>query len=248
MKRLTNEQKISIRKMALDGYSIRKIKDELNKSKTTIYYHTRKILGRKIKQIKIENDLNAIGEFMGVFAGDGSFCKSKLYHYRIILFLSAKEENYMISLSNMLYSLFNKKPNVYFRKDHNYFEIIYNSKKLYNFIREFLVWDGKKVYSIRLKKINHKREFLIGFLRGLLDSDGYSWKDHRRTNFSTVSIELAKQTSNTLSKFKINNKIITYKKENRKILYLVDVLGNNAVNLIRLIKPRNPSRIRKWCG
>lgn len=248
MKRLTNEQKTSIRKMALNGYSLRKIKNELNKSKTTIYYHTRKILGRKIKQIKIENNLNNIGEFMGVFAGDGSFCKSKLYHYRIILFLSAKEEDYMISLSNMLCSLFNKKPNVYFRKDHNYFEIIYNSKKLYDFIKKFLIWDGKKVYSIRLKKMSHKREFLIGFLRGFLDSDGYSCKNHRKTSFSTVSLELAKQISSILSKFKINNKILSYKKENRKRLYSVNVSGNNAVNLIRLIKPRNPSRIRKWCG
>lgn len=51
--------------------------------KSVVYYWFVKEKGKKIKPIKICNDLEEeIGEIMGVFAGDGNFYLDSNYRYR----------------------------------------------------------------------------------------------------------------------------------------------------------------------
>lgn len=55
------------------GYSINYISKHLATAKSTIYYHYKKINGRKYNIVKIPDNQMILGEISGVFAGDGSF-------------------------------------------------------------------------------------------------------------------------------------------------------------------------------
>ena len=70
--------------MLNEGRSLNRISRQLSLNKSTVYYHYRKIFGKKTKDVNIAyvSD-NKIGEFVGAFAGDGCYFKGKNYHYTI---------------------------------------------------------------------------------------------------------------------------------------------------------------------
>lgn len=243
-KRLTKKEFEYLKHLIASGFSLNKIIKLTDKSKTTIYYHFRKIKGKTYSSIKIdEKDQLHIGEFMGIFAADGNFFKTKQYHYRVFLFFGPEEEERKNQVKGFLTRLFAKSPIESNRS--NLLILYYCSKPLYEFIKEYLVWNkgGKKTYSISLREKNFSNDFKIGFLRGNIDSDGYISK--RKISFASVSEKLM----DNIMVF-LNNLDISYtkgihndKRPNRKTIYYVDISKKNHEKFLNVIKPRKKVRV-----
>ena len=91
--RLNSTELDQISTLILSGFSLKTIANKLNKSKTTIYYHYLKIYGKKI--IKPQTDSlgeDFLGEFIGLFVGDGYiYHDKKRFYYSIRFFFNKKE-------------------------------------------------------------------------------------------------------------------------------------------------------------
>ena len=142
---------------------------------------------------------------------------------------------------------FGKKPQVYVWSYLGRPSVVifnYYSKNIYSLIREYLDWEGKKGYTIKLKNLNLKnKEFNIGFLRGLIDTDGNFYAPKRRISLASVSKELMKQVNLIL----IHNcnllpKYYCYKKVNCADLHTLTLHGKNAKRFIELVKSGNPNK------
>ncbi len=240
-KRLTRQEINEINKLIEKGFSLNKIRDATGKSKTTVYYHFRRFKGPTVKPITLKShDEELIGEFMGLFAGDGCLYKTKNYIYRAYLYFNIIEKAFVDELiSEVLIKLFGKKPMV-FRKE-NRLNLCYYSKNIHEFVKEYLIWDksSRKTYSVRLAKEKHTFEFMVGFLRGSVDSDGYFSKN--RISFATVSEGLMKNISNYLSELNILHSVRLYKekRENRKDIYHITISKKDHKRFVSLINPRN---------
>src|SRR3989344_641642 len=239
--------------MISENYSLNNISKLTGFRKSMLYYHYKKMKGKKYKEIDInfKSDTD-LGEFLGVFAGDGHFHKSKIGHYTIRITIGYYESNYASYLVNQFTMWFNKKPKVYYGKYKNHLSMIiihYDSKKLYNLLKEYLMWEGtKKTYTVRLKKFNiYNNKFNLGFVKGLIDTDGNYYAPKRSLNFSTTSKLMMLQVFEIIKyNLKVNPKISIYKKKNRADLYNIHLYGINTYNLNRLIKFGNPSKRCKF--
>lgn len=227
------------------GESINKIRKITGRAKSTIYYHYKKIKGKKYKEIKFNFKNNEeLGEFLGIFSGDGSFNLGKNYHYKIKIHIGYYEKPYANYLKKKFIEWFDKKPQEYYT---NYngkkskIELVYDSKQLYLFLRRYLSWTGKKAYTIKLKKLNIKdKEFNLGFVRGLIDTDGNYYAPKRRLSYATTSRELINQVFRIFKhNIKIDPKFYLYKKSKRSDLYTLSVHGVEAKKSIELVKPKN---------
>jgi hypothetical protein len=249
MHRFTVEERSEIIRQRKDGKSLRQICMAMGawpKNKSTVYYHIKKNFGLRYSIVKIDrSNQELIGEITGLFASDGSAVPQSDYQVRF--HLDANEEEYAIEFMSVLNDIFNKMPRIY-KVKRNSLVIVYKSKIIYDFMREYLEWEGKKTYTVRLKSLHHTREFLIGFLRGYFDGDGYSKNDQRSTQFITTSKSMYDQLQNILIMFNLNFFVRVYhdKRENRHIAYYVNLRKSYAVKFINLIKPRNSKRVRKW--
>lgn len=110
-KRLTKKEIDYIKQLIESGSSLNEIVKITGKSKTTIYYHFRNIKGKTYSSITInEKDHEHIGEFIGLFAGDGNFFKTNQYHYRVFIFFGPDELYRVTTTKEMLIKLFSKSP------------------------------------------------------------------------------------------------------------------------------------------
>ena len=241
MIRLNDIEINQIFRLIKEGKSLNKISRLLNKSKSTVYYHFRKFKGRTVNPISLKsNDEELIGEFIGLFAGDGYANKTIAFHYRIYLFFNITERKFVNDLvKNVLVKLFGKEPNIFRQK--NALVLFYCSKEIHYLINNYLVWDKKyrKTYSIQLKNRDQSDEFIKGFLRGCLDSDGYL--SPKKICFSTVSKELIEDISIFLTKLNISNKVTRYKekRKNRKDIYNITLSRLDHYKFLKIINPRN---------
>src|SRR3989344_6302533 len=103
-----------------------------------------------------------------------------------------------------------KKPFMYREQCNSCIILKYNSKILHNTLKEYLFWEGKKTYSIRLRTIDHPIAFLQGFVRGFLDGDGYTSKNGRKVSLFSTSEEMMKQIFTMIESFHFNPKRYVY--------------------------------------
>ena len=109
MARLTNSEKETIINLINNNVSINNISGITNKAKSTIYHHYLKLKGRKCVIPKFNFSENELGEFIGMFAGDGSFFFDKnLYKYNIKIFTGFQDKNYKEEQIVFLNKIFNK--------------------------------------------------------------------------------------------------------------------------------------------
>ncbi len=232
-----------------EGTSLNKISQAYNIAKSTLYYYYKRINGKKTKQVTIcFKSSSEIGEFLGIFSGDGSFfMDKKAYHYSVRVFIGAYEKRYAYYLSERFNSWFSKQPRVY-KREHNgkpsVIIIEYYSKGIYSFLKDYLVWEGKKGYTIRLKKLDFvNKEFNLGFLRGLFDTDGNWYAPKKRVSLASVSKELIEQAKLILiHNCGLQPKCFIYKKAGCADLYTLTLHGVNAKRFIELVKPSNPNK------
>ena len=229
-------------------------------NKSTLYYHYRKLFDKRTKDIVINfvSD-EEIGELIGVFVGDGGYSIDKYGHYHISFYFSADEVPYTESISNFLSKRLGKAPNRYICPSCPSKIILrYSSKLLIGFIKSYISWNGaKKSKSVSLQGTigSYPDSFCIGFIRGLLDTDGYAGK-YRRVTLSTASPYLNSQTKEILDRFGIRyTQYINTYANNKKMKktggkwgpqYNLNIRGPHAVELIHLLHPRNQKRIRRW--
>jgi len=252
MKRLTKKEKEFIIKSIIGNKSLAHISNITKRGKPTIYYYYKKIKGKKYKSPCLEKlDDEFIGEFLGIFAGDGNFFfYKKQYRYLIRLFFNVTEIDYVNELAELFYKNFRKKPNVRRENGKNHFTIEYISKDIYCFIKKYLDWvtteEIKKSHSIHLKEKEVSKEFKIGFVRGLFDSDGHI--SRKRINFASTSIKLTENAINFLRDLGIEDFIFrSYqdKRGKRKRIYHIDIRTPGKGKFIETIKPRNRFHLSK---
>jgi len=250
----------SIYPLLYQGISLNKISSKSNINKSTLYYHYRKIFGRRNRDITFgfSSDEN-IGEFIGVFVGDGCYSRSKYYHHNVSFFFSGDETQYVDSFSDFLLKNLDKRPQRYISPSGpNKIVLRYSSKRLIDFIWNYVSWGGdrkSRSVSLRGNVSSYSREFRIGFIRGLLDTDGYAGK-YRQVTLSTASPYLNLQVKEILDGFRIEylQYINTYANSKKMKItggnwgpqYNLNICGDYAVGLIHLLRPRNQKRIRAW--
>lgn len=241
-KRLSQKELKKIGELVKSDKSLNQITEILKKSKTTVYYHFRKIKGRTVKPISFcSKHEELIGEFIGLFAGDGCADKTADYQYRTYLFFNnINEREYVNNLiKKVLIKLFEKKPMIFRRE--NRLILCYYSKNIQKLIKEYLTWNKefRKTYSVGLINKKYSKFFKMGFLRGSLDSDGYFNK--KKISFATVSPNLMINITNFLNDLEIAHSVRLYKekRENRKDIYHINIIRRDFVKFIELIKPRN---------
>lgn len=244
MSKIKLDKKNEIINLIHGGKSLNEISRKTGLSKTTIYYHYRKFHGKITTSPKIQKEnIESLGEFIGVIAGDGYTNLTKNYKYLVRIFLNIKEEEYSDSLSDMLENFLGKRPHKYVHKKGNCIHLRFISKDIFYLIEEYLSWKSaghrSKSRSICLRKIESDKKFKIGFLRGCVDTDGYINKN--RIMFSTASKKLCKNIENFLQTLGIKFSTRTYldKRPNRSLMYYVNIKPDNREKFLSLIKPRN---------
>lgn len=188
-------------------------------------------------------DEEKVGEFIGVFAGDGCFNLDN-GRYRVQLFFNKTENRYADELSNsVLKELFGRLASN--RSYLNKIILTYYSKNIYYLIRDYLDWDtaGRKTHSVHLKSCDYSREFKIGFLRGSLDSDGYF--SDKKMSFASSSKMLIDNIMLFLKDLEIPFYYHEYveKRPNRVNMHHVEIRKPYRRLFIDLINPRERKNI-----
>ena len=120
--------------------SLNKISIMTGLSKSTLYFHYKKLFGKKIKPFKfLFKNEEEKWEFLGIFAGDGSFYLNKREgKYVISIATGYYERQYATFLEEIFIKWFNKKPMKYtskYKGKPSCIRTTYYSKELYEFIR-----------------------------------------------------------------------------------------------------------------
>ncbi len=241
---MTKKEKEKLFRLIKQGKSLNEICKEMRLKKTTAYYYVRKIRGRKIKPVVIDtSDEEKIGEFIGVFAGDGSYFYDKKRFKHVICISFNRKERFIAEYYANVIEKIAKKPYIYYRKNVVVVRVV--SKEIISFIKNFLEWNGKKAHTVSLKKNVNKlsTKFLIGFLRGLIDSDGYVRKGRKEIYFGSVSEKLIHNFTKILDLFHFKYKVYKQTKGINKHFYKVRIANEEVDKFCRLVRPL------KWaCG
>lgn len=239
--------------LILAGSSINSISKKLNLGKSTIYYHYKKLKGRKyiLPSFKIKYS-ETEGEIVGIFTGDGSVYHHRASgHYELNVHFGLKNKGYALYVKQLYEAYFNKK----FRLESSNpgrLRLRTYSRMLYDFFKNYLDYiPSIKHCTVQLKSIKFPRKFKIGFLRGLLDTDGTIYKGHNqiRISYCTTSKNLAHQVSQLLEEERIVNSIyvINRKYRNEKTVYHVSILKNSVDKFISIVKPLKSRTVRgRW--
>nr|AQS31720.1 hypothetical protein [uncultured archaeon]AQS31822.1 hypothetical protein [uncultured archaeon] len=237
--RISKEDKEKIKCLVLKGKSLREISKILDVGITTIYYNTRKFRPRRKEKFVANLTEEKLGELMGAFAGDGSYYVSKhgrSSHHKVRYSLSLSKD---LAYSEYLIDLLkNLKLNPFLIKNvkGGAIEVLVNSKDYSEFIRKFLSWENKKTYSVRLKHelASYDDKFLIGFARGLMDTDGFV--EVSNVSCGCVSEQLIKNLGRIFDRFGIRYKMSRKIREpKRKDLFLVRVYRESLKDYFGLI-------------
>ncbi len=232
MKRLNKNQIDIIKQLGIKGLSLRQIQKETTIPLSTVQYHLNRYKGRKkVIQIKLPKSDFIKGEIIGAFAGDGNYfhdTHGRCSKYRISYFLSYKDDKQYVAYLHTLFKKIGLNPIVYIKNNNNKHSVLIisvNSIKLYEYIKENLYWHGIKTYSISLKNgiNNFSKKFLLGFARGLMDTDGYVDTYTNSVGCSSTSRELIENLNDIMLKIAITPKLAIRKKEDRKDLYSLRV-------------------------
>lgn len=204
MRRLTSNQLKEIENLIKDGKSLKKIAKITNLSKTTVYYHFRKLKGRTIKYpiFNFSSD-EELGEVVGIFAGDGSLhFIPENYRYVVRIHSSLRNIDYLMHVKTLYERCFGVSFPVRKYKTRRFLEK--NSKLIFYLFFNYLDFDPRnKSNTVKLKNIFSKK-FNKGFLRGLLDTDGTFCIDNEgklRLVYYTSSKELSKRLKIIIKNF-----------------------------------------------
>lgn len=206
-KRLTKLQIEEIDRLSNTGYSLRAISKKLDKSKSTIYYYTKRHCHKMTKfYIDFLNEQEK-GYLIGLFIGDGSFNKgSKTPRFFVRFALDAKrDKDIALRIKDVLLKAGKKSNLISFKSN-----IIVKtcSKQLVFYINKYVTYENGSKMINALEPTS--TDFKYGLIAGLIDSDGHVHK-HLGTEIKTVSTDIFKsiiqltETLNIKTRVKIRN-------------------------------------------
>ncbi len=251
--RLSSVEKDLIFDLTKEGMSLRKIRSITGFNLTTIYYQVRKFKPKQRKDFLVNLDDFRIGELIGAFAGDGSHTYllndkkdiSRGKQHRIRYHLSLKTDvPYAHYLRSLLIKM-NLNPHLFIRNDNNVIDVAISSKDLINFIKRYLTWEGDKTFSVRLKdKIEqYSDEFLRGFARGLMDTDGFL--NSGNAICACISKDLINNLADIFTKYGLEiTRRMVKRGGNRRDLYYVRVRRQSLNDYEKLISFSNKYKIK----
>jgi len=241
------------------GTSINKISKGLNLGKSTIYYHYKKIKGKRYKEPQFISNLSKEeGEILGIIIGDGSlFYRKNNWNYCIKIRFGKINKEYSIYVKKILERFFKKK--FYLYEDcKDKLSLITTDKKIYNHLMNFIDFNkGRKYSTVKVKNLKKlPNSFKKGLIKGLIDTDGSvcQGKDGRiRIGFYTTSKKLSKQFVELLKQFnfkygyyitKPKSHYMQRKEYKSNILYSTYIWKESIVHFIKLIKPYKSNKIK----
>jgi len=126
------------------------------------------------------------GYLFGLLAGDGYLYKDRWRHYKTNIFLNPNKD---LDIAIFTESLLNKIGiHPYFMYNRGCLILRFNSKHFFQYI------------SSRIGRLNHKNDknFFLGFISGLVDSDGYVTKgeiviSNKNKNFIDITEKFCKK-------------------------------------------------------
>lgn len=251
--RLANKEILLIKKLTNKSKSLRFISKQLGLNITTIYYQVRKFKPKRQKDFVVNLNDFQIGELIGAFAGDGSYFHkdydykgNRTGHYTTRYFLSLKtDEPYANYLAELLTKM-NLHPMKFIRKEDNVIHLTVYSKSFIKFIKSYLAWEKDKTLTIRLKDnfFVYSNDFLRGFARGLMDTDGFLNKSNAAC--ACISKHLMSNLSEIFRKFGINHSQKKLKRKgNQRDIYYVRAFKENIDIYEKLIGFSNDFKSRK---
>lgn len=240
MERLSPAERDLIDDLFQNGTSINTASGITQRAKSTLYYHYKKRFGKKFAEVQFNYSQEELGEFIGIFAGDGNFLfDRKRYKYRIQFFTGLHDPCYNQYLAEFFVKILGKHPRQRISKTSNIFILEYYSRPIYELIRSHLEWEGVKAHSARLKP-GRSPAFIRGFLRGLFDTDGNFYKPKTRVAYGTASLRLARQVERFLKEFGLRPSLYW----NRRV-YRIDLYSNDSLRFINTIEPRNSDKLKR---
>jgi len=146
-----------------------------------------------------------IGYLLGFFVGDGYIKKGKT---QIIFALSLNDvENGILNKLKGIIEKTGKRTWICKRKNKS-IQLVLSSKELVRYLRETLWFEeGNKSRTVHLKCLKHSKDFLKGFLAGLIDSDGNA---NRYAFIITISYKLGDQVIKICNKLSIHTNEYRY--------------------------------------
>lgn len=148
-------------------------------------------------------------------------------------------------LAEFLEEKLEKSPSIYHEEGYSRSRIRYYSKDLYLLLKEHLLWDeANKSLTVHLRQQDESQEFLTGFLRGLIDTDGYKEKRFRRYIYGSISESLRDNFSYALTELGIEhtNYVEQAVKDEWHSMHKVRISGNSAEKFSNKINPRPPKK------
>ena len=184
------------------------------------------------------------GEIAGIFAGDGSLHFEPIgYHYTVVVHFGLKNLMYAVYVKNLFENFFGKRFRLE-KSNPTTIRIITYSKEIFYFFKNYLDYNPKVKHStVKLKTNKFPLDFKIGFLKGLVDTDGCIWfsKEERRhkISFCTTSEQLAYQVKNTLSELDIKTglSVQVRKYRNEKPVYYINIWKCSVDRFINIMEP-----------
>ena len=240
LSRIPKQTKAKMLDMIKNGYSLNKISNATGLGKTTIYYYSRKINGKKYFEPEFKLEYSELeGEIAGIFTGDGSqYHDSKRGHYEVNVHFGNTDYSYYVK--DLFENYFNKEFRLY-NESRGRQRLRTLSKPIFHHFKNYLEYDSKVKHStVRLKTLKLPDNFLIGFLRGLLDTDGtiaLPADRKMRIVYTTTSKNLAWQLKSILAKFDVNSSHYVAKPLSFKEVYHVYILARSNALFLHKVKP-----------
>jgi hypothetical protein len=193
-RRLSSLEIESIQTLAKKGLSLKRISAQLCAPKTTVYYHIREHC-KKMTYLNLSVlPEKEQGYLVGMFVGDGSLIvKRKQGRYLTKFTLDAERDQ---DIANYLLSIFkkaDKRITRYEERSSLAFKVY--SKEFVEFLLKHVTYIKQRSSRRRMKiLINPERwttAFKLGFVSGLIDSDGHVYYNQRKTKYFGVLIKTA---------------------------------------------------------
>jgi hypothetical protein len=218
-------------------YKLNRLLEQTNKKR---FYN------KEYAKVKIPNKSSfKLGEFVGAFSGDGNYCfNKKTGHHRIRIYLHKYDDReYAVFLKNLIKNLFNKDACIYSRE--NCSIVSMSSRKIYDILKIIIFFGNYKSldFSLNGQLKDYENFFLRGFVRGLMDTDGYV-----STNGNICIGLISKSAINQLSKILEKEKII-FSKSKRAVkgkmkhpLHILSLSRKSTEKYLEIIGFSNPRK------
>jgi hypothetical protein len=253
MPKMPVSKKEKLKELIMKGQSINKISEELSIAKSTIYYTYKKLKGKKFILPFFKLEKNEIeGEIVGIFAGDGSqYFHKRTGHYEVNVHFGVKSKEYALYVQQLYESFFNHSFRLREEKNGRILRLKIESKIVYGYFKNYLDYEPRiKHCTVKLNSLNYPLAFKIGFIRGLIDTDGsvlYK-KDRRypRVSFSTTSKNLASQVCLLLKELDVGYGYVVLDKSlrNEKNIELIYILAKDTDKFLNIVKPFKLKNLR----